>query len=59
MRVSYGNKQGTCTASSNSKSDVYPIYSLGTAVPNTLIRERRNIYEQKPKRKICPYRYSG
>lgn len=34
--VAYRNKQGTCTASSNSNQALPPVLSLGTAVPNTL-----------------------
>lgn len=54
MRVAYCNKQGTCTASSNSKSAVSPIFPLGATAPNTPIAERRYNYEQKPKREIRP-----
>lgn len=53
MRVAYCNKQGTCTASSNSKSAVSPIYSLGTAAPNTPITERIDIMNRNPKEKYA------
>ena len=52
MRVSYCNKQGTCTASSNSTSAVWPIYSLGDA-PNTPHTERRNFMNRNPKEKLA------
>lgn len=53
MHVSNRNKQGTCTASSNSKSAVYPIYSLGTAAPNTPITERTDFMNRNPKEKLA------
>lgn len=53
MHVSNRNKQGTCTASSNSKSAVQPIYSLGTAAPNTPITERTDFMNRNPKEKLA------
>lgn len=50
--VLYSNKQGTCTASSNSKSAVSPIYSLGDT-PNTPIKERIDIMNRNPKEKLA------
>lgn len=52
MHVSYCNKQGTCTASSNSKTAVKPIYSLGDT-PNTPNTERRNFMNRNPKEKFA------